>query len=71
MIPIDYQGRLQKKLEQNLPILTDFLVGFLQNEVSSRKGFDKALVCLSGGIDSAVTTYLCAKAFGAEKYLCA
>ncbi len=62
---IDYQGRLQKKLEQNLPILTDFLVEFLQNEVSD-KGFDKALVCLSGGIDSAVTTYLCTKAFGAK-----
>lgn len=53
-----------KKLELNLPVLTNFLLSFLQNELE-RKGFKKVLVCLSGGIDSAVTTYLCSKAFGA------
>ncbi len=58
-----HQGRVQKKLELNLPILTDFLVEFLQNEVKDYKGFNNVLVCLSGGIDSSVAAYLCAKAF--------
>lgn len=61
-----YQGRPKKKLKLNLAILTDFLVNFLQNEVKDRKGFTKVLICLSGGIDSAVVAYLCAKAFGPD-----
>jgi NAD+ synthase (glutamine-hydrolysing) len=48
------------------PELTErFLVRFLQDEFA-RRGFRKAIVGLSGGVDSAVTTYLAARAFGAE-----
>jgi NAD+ synthase (glutamine-hydrolysing) len=48
------------------PELTErFLVRFLQDEFA-RRGFRKAIVGLSGGVDSAVTTYLAARALGAE-----
>lgn len=56
-------GRPQKLLELNYAILTDFLVTFLRDEVT-RKGYERVLVALSGGVDSSVTCYLAAKAFG-------
>ncbi len=45
-----------------------WLTGFLREEFA-RRGYSKALVGLSGGIDSAVTTYLAARAFGAENVI--
>ena len=46
----------------------DWLTGFLREEFA-RRGYTKALVGLSGGIDSAVTTYLAARALGAENVI--
>ncbi len=46
------------------PELTErWLTGFLREELS-RRGFTRAVIGLSGGVDSAVTAYLAAKALG-------
>ena len=59
-------GRPQKSLDIDLNTVTEFLVAFLRDEVTRRKGFERVVVALSGGVDSAVTTYLAAKAMGPE-----
>ncbi len=59
------EGRPRKSLTLDLPVVTDFLVAFLQDEVTRRKSFSRVVVPLSGGIDSAVTIYLAVRAFGA------
>lgn len=44
------------------------LTGFIKTEIS-RSGFSRALLGLSGGIDSALACYLAAEALGAENVL--
>lgn len=44
-----------------------FLVEFLRDEVTRVKGFSNVVVALSGGVDSAVTAALAARAFGPEQ----
>jgi NAD+ synthetase len=41
-----------------------WLEAFLRDELIERRGIARAVVGLSGGVDSAVTTYLCARALG-------
>lgn len=60
------EGRPRKSLGLDLAVTTNFLVAFLRDEVTRRKGFSKVVVPLSGGLDSAVTSYLAARAFGSE-----
>jgi NAD+ synthetase len=43
-----------------------WLVAFLRDELIERRRITKAVLGLSGGIDSAVVAYLCARALGAE-----
>ncbi|MFY9665413.1 MAG: NAD+ synthase [Candidatus Cybelea sp.] len=47
-------------------VTTHWLVAFLRDELIARRGISRAVVGLSGGVDSAVTTFLCARALGAE-----
>ncbi|MDX2194097.1 MAG: NAD+ synthase [Gemmatimonadales bacterium] len=46
-----------------------WLVAFLRDEVGRRRGFRKAIVGLSGGVDSALVAFLAAEALGAGNVL--
>jgi len=46
------------------PVTAEWLVAFLRDGLCARRGIPRAVVGLSGGVDSAVTTYLCARALG-------
>ncbi len=46
-----------------------WLVNFLQDELQRRRGFGKAIVGLSGGVDSAVVAFLAAEALGPENVI--
>ncbi len=61
-------GTSNEHLHLNTDIVRRLLVGFLRDEISNA-GFSKAVLGLSGGIDSAVAAYLAAEALGAENVL--
>jgi NAD+ synthetase len=47
-------------------VTAQWLVAFLRDELIVRRGIPRAVIGLSGGVDSAVTAFLCARALGAE-----
>ncbi|MCC7231038.1 MAG: NAD(+) synthase, partial [Fimbriimonadaceae bacterium] len=70
VLPVTYAARLDPQvgeaLEINAELVAKWLIRFLQDEVIKRRGVQKAVLGLSGGVDSAVVACLCAKAFGPE-----
>ena len=52
----------------NAELTEKILTGFIKSELN-RVGFDKTLMGVSGGIDSAVSLYLSVKALGPENVL--
>jgi len=55
----------QEVLELNYPLVGDFLVRFIREELAWR-GFKRAVVALSGGVDSALTLALGVQALGPQ-----
>jgi NAD+ synthetase len=50
------------------PLVERWLTTFIRDELA-RRGFEKAVIGLSGGVDSAVTAFLAAKALGPENVI--
>ena len=55
-------------LEINAELTAQWLITFIREEVH-RRGFSKGVLGLSGGVDSAVTAYLAARALGPENVI--
>jgi len=53
-------------LDLDPDLLTTALISFLRDEVQGRRGFERVVLGLSGGVDSAVTLLLAVRAFGSE-----
>ena len=60
--------RPEPDMSINTELARDILTGFIRSEIT-RTGFKKAVLGLSGGIDSALSCYLAAEALGPENVL--
>lgn len=56
-------------LEIDSQLLTKWLSAFLVDEVKVRRRFEKGIVAISGGVDSALTAYLAVEALGPENVI--
>ena len=69
-VPVAGKGR-----EEGDPLAIDpeltrkWLVSFLRDEVTRRRGFTKGIVGLSGGVDSSLTAFLAAEALGKDNVI--
>ncbi len=53
-------------MEMDCALVERWLVEFLREEVTGRRGFSEVVLGLSGGVDSAVVAFLATRAFGPE-----
>ena len=72
-LPVDDAGRPLFELPDELAIDTDVarrvIAGFIRGQLG-QAGFERCVLGLSGGIDSALVAYLVAEAIGADNLLC-
>jgi NAD+ synthase len=61
-------GSIVQRLRINTDIARQMIVGFIKDEIE-KIGMKRAVIGLSGGIDSALSAYLSAEALGAENVL--
>jgi NAD+ synthetase len=67
MLPVvEVPGHGARGLTIDAALTERWLVAFLRDEMVERRRIGKAVLGLSGGIDSAVVAYLCARALGPE-----
>jgi NAD+ synthase len=57
-------------LEIDAPLAESWLVAFLRDELVERRRIGKAVIALSGGVDSAVVAFLAARALGPQNVHC-
>ncbi len=65
---LDRSTAVLPRLDINAELATRILTGFIRDGVT-KAGMSRAVIGLSGGIDSAVSAYLSARALGAENVL--
>ena len=65
-VPPAAAERAQAGMRLNVALTVRLLHGFIREE-TSKVGFERVVVALSGGIDSALTAYLAVGALGADK----
>lgn len=53
-------------LAMNEALVADWLTDFIRDELVRRRGFSRCVVGVSGGVDSALVAFLCARAIGPE-----
>lgn len=62
--PIDPES--DDPLAMNESLVADWLTEFIRDELVRRRGFARCVVGISGGVDSALVAYLCARAIGPD-----
>ena len=65
-LPVASAAAAADPLAIDCALVEQWLLEFLREEVKGRRGFSRAVIGLSGGVDSAVTAYLAARALGPE-----
>ncbi len=59
-----YINQAKDPLSLNTSVVIEWLTKFLKDECIRQRGITRAVLGLSGGLDSTVVAYLCVKAFG-------